>query len=99
MTERVFEVIAWREAPWWVLEVPEVGATQVRWLADAEYMTKDLVACVLDVDYADVRVRVVRGVGPVPYPGSRSPFTWFWATVDGIVDRWRRLRADRAERR
>jgi hypothetical protein len=96
---KVFEVIAWREPPWWVLHVPEVGATQVRFLVDAEYMARDLIACMLDVDYHSVRVRVVRGIGPVQDAGSRSLYSWFWATVYGVRDRARRLLADRAGQR
>jgi hypothetical protein len=67
---RVFEVTAWREAPWWVLDVHDVGCTQVRWLADADHMARDLVACMVDVDYDTVRVAVRRGVGPVQCSGS-----------------------------
>lgn len=92
-----WQVTAWREAPWWVLHVPGIGATQVRWLADAEYMARDLIACMLDLEPEDVApVRVVRGIGPVQFPGSRSPRSWFWATASGLVDRKRRVAQDRA---
>jgi hypothetical protein len=87
----VYQVRAWREAPWWVLDVDGVGVTQVRWLGEAEWMARDLIACALDLDAADIAVTVERGIGPVPHPGSRDPRVWLWATLDGVRDRARRL--------
>jgi hypothetical protein len=93
------EVQAWRAAPWWALEVPGVGVTQVRWLADAQWMARDLIACVRDVDPDQVgAVRVSVGIGPTRDPGSRSPWVWVSATVDGLRDRVRRIRDELTDR-
>jgi hypothetical protein len=64
VSDRTYEVVAWPSGPLWLLEVGDLGATQVYVLADAERMAQDYVASLLDVDLAHIRVRVVRGIGP-----------------------------------
>lgn len=94
--DRVYEATAWREAPWWVLIVPDVGATQVATLAAGEYMVSDMIACMFDVDRRDVKVSVVRGIGPVQFAGSRRPSSWFWAGWAAVREWWLRWVCERA---
>jgi hypothetical protein len=60
---RHYDATATRDGRWWLIEVPGIGATQARNLADAEDQARDLIAAVLDVDIDDVAVEVVPDLG------------------------------------
>jgi CRP-like cAMP-binding protein len=53
-----YTATAIREGRWWLIQVPGVGATQSRTLADAPAMARDLIAAVRDVPARDVTVTV-----------------------------------------
>jgi hypothetical protein len=58
---RHFSAVVTREAPWWVIHVPEIDkTTQSRTLAAAADTARDLIALILDVDLdtVDVTLRV-----------------------------------------
>ena len=58
---KTYNATVYRELRWWVIDVPElVVATQVRHLADAEWMVRDCIAVTLDCepDAFDVEITV-----------------------------------------
>ncbi len=58
-----YDATATRDGRWWLIEVPGIGATQTRTLADAEDQARDLIAAVEDVAVEDVTVAVVPDLG------------------------------------
>ena len=58
----VYAATATREGDWWVVIVPDVGATQVRRLSQASMMAADMVAAMLDVPRDTVAVAVTARV-------------------------------------
>ena len=52
---------ATRDGRWWLIEVPGIGATQSRTLADADDQAIDLIAAVKDVEPGTVSVEIVPG--------------------------------------
>lgn len=57
-----FTALAWREGKWWVADVPGVGATQARRLADLRARLTDMLATALQCEpeqvHVDVRLRL-----------------------------------------
>lgn len=53
-----------REGNWWVIDVEGVGATQAKRLDKVEYMARDLVAAVRDIDAETVQVDVRFDLAP-----------------------------------
>jgi predicted XRE-type DNA-binding protein len=49
---------AWREDPWWVVEVEGVGATQAKTVDKVDHMARALVSDLLGVPYDEVEVLV-----------------------------------------
>jgi DNA-directed RNA polymerase specialized sigma subunit len=49
---------AWREDPWWVIEVEGVGATQAKTMDKIDHMARALVADVEGVPYDEVGIAV-----------------------------------------
>lgn len=60
---------ATREGRFWVIDVPGVGVTQGRTVAEAREMTRDLIAVMTDVSVKDVDVEIAFKVGDVS-PGD-----------------------------
>lgn len=60
---------ATREGRFWVIDVPGVGVTQGRTVAEAREMTRDLIAVMTDVPVKDVDVDIAFKVGDVS-PGD-----------------------------
>ncbi|SPT52821.1 Uncharacterised protein [Actinomyces bovis] len=59
MTEKTYEVEATHEDRWWVLTIESLGiAGQVRRLDEADEVARSLVSAFLDIDEADVAVKV-----------------------------------------
>ena len=52
----IFHANVIRENEWWVVTVPDVGATQGRTYKEAKEMTIDLIAAMLKMDPPDIRV-------------------------------------------
>lgn len=108
--DHTFQVTAWRDGVWWFLEIERPswcepnkwwGSTQTPWLSLAEYMAKDLLVCVLDLDYKywdQITVNITRGIGPVE-DGGWSLRSWLWAQWSGLVDMYRRWRVEREAKR
>ena len=55
---RTFNAVATREDDWWIVEVEGVATTQGRDEREAEYMAKDLVVAMLELDPAEFEVKV-----------------------------------------
>lgn len=61
MTATRYEAVVSRSGKWWHIVVPQTGPmamTQARRLADAEAMTRDMLALLLDLNPADIAVDV-----------------------------------------
>lgn len=109
-TSHTFQVNAWRDGPFWLLEVEPAPwmpqnycwATQTPWFHLAEYMAKDLIFCMLDLDYKhwdQVKVNATKGIGPCQDYGSYPWSSWLWAQWAGIVDTYKFWRVRRDARR
>ncbi len=48
--DRLYYAVVWRHAPWWLIEIQPVGVTQTFWWADVDYMARDMVDCMFDLD-------------------------------------------------
>lgn len=59
------EATATREGRFWVIDVPGVGVTQGRTVAEAREMTRDLIAVMTDVPVKDVDVDIAFKVGDI----------------------------------
>jgi hypothetical protein len=55
---KTYNATATREGRWWVVDVPDIGATQGRTTREAERMAADLVAIMLDIPVEQVTVNV-----------------------------------------
>lgn len=105
--DHVFQVTAWKDGPYWVLEIeapksmlrgkdPGYWATQTPWLWLAEYMVKDYLHGMLDLDDEhDLRVNVTKGIGPKQHWEPWSLRSWCWAQYAGVRDAWHKWRWER----
>ncbi len=55
---RRFHASAQREDRWWVIEVADVGTTQVRTTAEGAAMAVGIIAAMLDIDETDIALDV-----------------------------------------
>ncbi|WP_421742460.1 hypothetical protein [Cellulomonas sp.] len=69
---KTYHATAVREGKWWVITVPDIGATQVRSLYRAPEMAADMVALMLDVAAESVRVEVTPDLGPLGTKATRA---------------------------
>lgn len=65
MTTHEYAATATRAGKWWIIEVSDLGTTQAHSATEAQAMTQDLVATMLDVPLADVGVSMTFEVGGV----------------------------------
>lgn len=88
----VYEVQAWPEGSWWIVEVPELGtAGQSASFAGVEKAAREVCAGWLDVPESEVEVRVrVR----IPEAEQRE-----WIEATDAEEKARQLQADAARRR
>lgn len=75
---KVYEVLAARESPFWLLTVPDLGlVSQARWWGEAESMARDVIATHLDVSVEEVAVDIHKSSEPA---GPRAGW-WTHLTV------------------